>query len=73
MKNFNLEFWSKIIGATFLAGMLYAQVLGIRSDLGRVENTIERLETKVEKHNNFDRRIVKLETIIQMKGGMPNE
>lgn len=73
MKNINIEFLSKVIIAIFAAGMLYAQVLGVRNDIGRLESSITRLENKVEKHNNFDRRIVKLETIIEMKGGMPND
>ena len=53
--------------------MLYAQVLGLRNDISRIETSITRLENKVEKHNNFDRRIVKLETIIEMKGGAYGE
>lgn len=73
MKNINIDFWSKVIAVIFAAGILYGQVFAIRNDVARVEAIIERLETKVEKHNNFDRRIVKLETIIEMKGGIPND
>lgn len=58
--------WKAIV-LIFAAGVLYSQVFGIRSDLERVESTIERLEQKVEKHNNFDRRIVKLETLLEVK------
>lgn len=50
----------EVAGIIFTAGMLYGEVKAVRKDIAG-------LEAKVEKHNNFDRRIVKLETIIQLK------
>lgn len=50
----------KIAGIVFTAGMLYGELKAIRKDIAR-------LEAKVEKHNNFDRRIVKLETMIELE------
>jgi ABC-type transport system involved in Fe-S cluster assembly fused permease/ATPase subunit len=58
--------WKAIV-LIFVAGGLYMQMLGMRTDLARMEKMFERLETKVEKHNNFDRRIVKLETLLEVK------
>lgn len=51
----------KILGVVFACGMLYAELKAIRKDIAR-------LEEKVEKHNNFDRRIVHLETLLEAKG-----
>lgn len=58
----------KVIVLIFVAGGLYVQMLGMRTDLARMEKMFERLEQKVEKHNNFDRRIVKLETMLEVRG-----
>ena len=52
--------WKGVV-IIFAAGVLYAQVFAIRHDL-------ERIETKVEKHNNFDRRNIKLETMLEVYG-----
>lgn len=54
------ELMLKIAGLIFTAGIIYGELKAIRKD-------IVRLETKVEKHNNFDRRIVKLETMIELE------
>lgn len=50
----------KIAGIVFTAGIIYGELKAIRKDIAR-------LEAKVEKHNNFDRRIVKLETMIELE------
>lgn len=52
--------WKEIIYVTFMAGACWLELRAIRRDIAR-------LEGKVEKHNNFDRRIVKLETIVELK------
>jgi hypothetical protein len=48
----------KILGLVFAAGAFWQELKAIRKD-------ISRLEEKVEKHNSFDRRIVRLESIIE--------
>ena len=48
----------KLCFVIFGAGMFWAELKATRKDIAR-------LEQKVEKHNNFDRRIVRLETIIE--------
>ena len=48
----------KIGGVVFACGMVWAELKALRKDIARVEQ-------KVEKHNNFDRRIIRLETIIE--------
>ena len=45
----------KLAAIVFGAGVFYAELKAIRKDIAR-------LEQKVEKHNSFDRRIVKLES-----------
>lgn len=50
----------KILGLVFAAGAFWQELKAIRKD-------ISRLEEKVEKHNSFDRRIVRLESIIEEK------
>ena len=47
----------KIAVVVFGAGALWAELKAIRKDIAR-------LEAKVEKHNHFDRRIIRLETIV---------
>ena len=47
--------WKEIIYVTFMAGACWLELRAIRRDIAR-------LEQKVEKHNSFDRRIVKLES-----------
>lgn len=50
----------KILGIVFAAGAFWQELKAIRKD-------ISRLEEKVEKHNSFDRRIIRLESIIEEK------
>jgi hypothetical protein len=50
--------WKEIIYVTFMAGACWLELRAIRRDIAR-------LEAKVEKHNSFDRRIVKLESETQ--------
>ena len=52
-------FW-KVAAVVFAAGAFWQELKAIRKD-------ISRLEEKVEKHNSFDRRIVRLESIIEEK------
>ena len=47
----------KIAAVLFGAGAFYQELRAIRKD-------IERLESKVEKHNSFDSRIVRLESAL---------
>lgn len=51
----------EFIGAVFMFAFVWYELKAIR-------RAIMRLETKVEKHNNFDRRIVRLETLLEAKG-----
>ncbi len=50
----------KILGVVFACGVIYGELKAIRKDIAR-------LEEKVEKHNSFDRRIIRLETICDCK------
>lgn len=45
----------KVLGIVFAAGAFWQELRAIRKDIAR-------LEEKVEKHNSFDRRIVRLES-----------
>lgn len=51
----------KLAGIIFAAGMMWAELKAIRKD-------IKRLSDKVEQHNTFDRRIVRLETMLEVRG-----
>ena len=51
----------EFIGAVFMFAFVWYELKAIR-------RAIIRLENKVEKHNNFDRRIVRLETLLEAKG-----
>jgi len=53
-----LEAVWKIAVVIFGAGMVWAELKAIRKDIAR-------LEEKVEKHNHFDRRIIRLETLVE--------
>ena len=52
--------WKEVLYLTFVAGFVWFELKAIRRD-------IKRLETKVEKHNNFDRRIIRLETLVEVQ------
>ena len=51
----------KLAGIIFAAGIVWAELKAIRKD-------IKRLSDKVEQHNTFDRRIVRLETMLEIRG-----
>lgn len=51
----------KLAGLIFAAGMVWAELKAIRKD-------IKRLSDRVERHNTFDRRIVRLETMLELRG-----
>jgi hypothetical protein len=53
-----LDVCVKLGGIIFACGALYSELRAVRKDIAR-------LERKVEKHNNFDRRIVRLETLLE--------
>lgn len=52
--------WKEILYLTFMAGFVWFELKAIRRDIAR-------LDKKVEKHNNFDRRIIRLETLAEVK------
>ena len=52
--------WKEVLYLTFMAGFVWFELKAIRRDIAR-------LDKKVEKHNNFDRRIVRLETLVEVK------
>lgn len=56
----------KILGVVFACGMVWAELKAIRRDISRVDRKVEKLDEKVQKHNNFDRRLVRLETLKQI-------
>ena len=68
--------WETIIVALIAAlGPLIGTVLTIRQQnrlidyrMGQVESGIKTLTEKVEKHNNFDRRLIAIETRLGMIG-----
>lgn len=49
----------EFVGAIFMFAFVWYELKAIR-------RAINRLEDKVEKHNSFDRRIIKLETMLEM-------
>ena len=58
----DLKLILEVAGIVFAAGAIYGELKAIRTDIAR-------LEKKVEKHNNFDRRIIRLETLAELNGG----
>ncbi len=50
----------KVAGVVFACGVIYGELKAIRKDIAR-------LEAKVTVHNNYDRRIVRLETLVTEK------
>jgi uncharacterized membrane-anchored protein YhcB (DUF1043 family) len=67
--------WETIIVALIAAvGPLIGTILSLKQQrhlidyrMDKVEEKITKLDEKVEKHNNFDRRLVAVETKIGMK------
>ena len=53
--------WKEVVCAISMFAFMWYELKAIRRD-------IKRLEDKVEKHNNFDRRIIRLETLLEVKG-----
>ena len=53
--------WKEAVGLISMFAFMWYELKAIR-------RAIVRLENKVEKHNNFDRRIVRLETLLEAKG-----
>lgn len=52
--------WKEFVSLISMFAFMWYELKAIRRD-------IKRLEEKVEKHNNFDRRIIKLETMLAMR------
>jgi len=52
--------WKEFVSLIAACAFVWFELKAIRRD-------IKRLETKVEKHNNFDRRIVRLETLVEVQ------
>lgn len=52
-----IEIFWKVAAVIFGAGAFWQELRAIRKDIAR-------LEEKVEKHNSFDRRIVRLESAL---------
>ena len=52
--------WKEVLYLTFMAGFVWFELKAIRRDIAR-------LDKKVEKHNNFDRRIIRLETLVEVQ------
>ena len=50
----------ELAAVIFAAGAVWAELKAVRKDIAH-------LEDKVEQHNSFDRRIVRLESYIDMK------
>lgn len=51
----------EFIGVVFMFAFVWYELKSIR-------RALTRLEDKVEKHNNFDRRIIRLETMLEVRG-----
>lgn len=58
-----------VIYMAFFAGMLWAEFRVVKKSLDLLDKKLDKLEDKVEKHNSFDRRIVRLEALADMQGG----
>ena len=53
--------WEEVVAAIAAYSFMWYELKAIRRD-------IRRLEDKVEKHNSFDRRIVRIETKLNIEG-----
>lgn len=52
--------WKEFVSLIAACAFVWYELKAIRRD-------IKRLEDKVERHNSFDRRIIKLETLLEAK------
>lgn len=52
--------WEEVVAVIAAFSFMWYELKAIRRD-------IRRLEEKVEKHNNFDRRIVRIETKLNLE------
>ena len=52
--------WKELLYLTFMAGFVWFELKAIRRDIAR-------LSKRVEQHNNFDRRIIRLETLVEVQ------
>lgn len=59
--------WKEILYIAFMAGFVWFELKAIRRDIVRLDKKMDKLDEKVQKHNNFDRRIVRLETLVEVK------
>ena len=60
--------WETILAAAITAGFAFLGVyMSNRKQAALVAYRLEKLEIKVDKHNNFDRRLVAIETKLDMK------
>ena len=59
--------WKEILYLTFMAGFVWFELKAIRRDIVRLDKKMDKIDEKVQKHNNFDRRIVRLETLVEVK------
>lgn len=70
----SLELMAQIIVFVFSCGVVYGQIKSFGAELKtfrkEYKEDMKTLTEKVEKHNTFDRRLVKLETIAEIKGGL---
>ena len=51
----------KVAGVVFACGVIYGELKAIRKDIAR-------LSERVQEHNTFDRRIIRLETMLEIQG-----
>lgn len=59
--------WKEILYISFMAGFVWFELKAIRRDIVRLDKKMDKLDEKVEKHNTFDRRIVRLETLVEVQ------
>ena len=57
----------EILYIAFMAGFVWFELKAIRRDIVRLDKKMDKIDEKVQKHNNFDRRIVRLETLVEIK------
>ena len=59
--------WKEIIYLAFMAGFVWFELKAVRRDISRLDKKMDKLEQKVERHNSFDRRIIRLETLVEVQ------